>query len=55
MADALSLIEDHLDMHFRQNCKANQSLGRGHSRSWFVNLDVQLPIFDGALGAGDDH
>lgn len=32
-------MEDHLDMHFRQNRKANQSLGRGHSRSWFVDLD----------------
>ncbi|KAG1768508.1 hypothetical protein EDD22DRAFT_1001323 [Suillus occidentalis] len=36
MADALSLIEDHLDMHFRQNRKANQSLGRGHCRSCVV-------------------
>lgn len=35
-------MEDHLDMHFRQNRKANQSLGRGHSRSWFVDLDVRI-------------
>ncbi|KAG0709743.1 hypothetical protein DFH29DRAFT_885631 [Suillus ampliporus] len=32
-------MEDHLDMHFRQNRKANQNIGRGHSRSWFVDLD----------------
>lgn len=32
---------DHLDMHFRQNRKANDDLGRGHSRSWFVALDVR--------------
>ncbi|KAG1755588.1 hypothetical protein EDB19DRAFT_1662099 [Suillus lakei] len=32
-------LEDHLDMHFRQNRKANQNIGRGHSRSWFVDLD----------------
>ncbi|KAJ8587211.1 hypothetical protein M405DRAFT_319900 [Rhizopogon salebrosus TDB-379] len=31
-------MEDHLDMHFRQNRKANQNIGRGHSRSWFVDL-----------------
>ncbi|KAG1901129.1 uncharacterized protein F5891DRAFT_936818, partial [Suillus fuscotomentosus] len=37
-------MEDHLYMHFRQNCKANQSLGHGHSRSWFVDLDVQFPF-----------
>lgn len=27
-------------MHFRQNRKANQNVGRGHSRSWFVGVDV---------------
>ncbi|KAF8592392.1 hypothetical protein K439DRAFT_1503404 [Ramaria rubella] len=32
-------MEDHLDMHFRQNRKASQSVGRGHSRSWFVGAD----------------
>jgi len=31
--------EDHLDMHFRQNRKANQNIGRGHSRSWFVGVE----------------
>lgn len=35
------MIEDHLDMHFRQNRKANQNVGRGHSRSWFVAVDVR--------------
>lgn len=34
------LLEDHLDMHFRQNRKASQAIGRGHSRSWFVTLEV---------------
>ncbi|TRM67706.1 hypothetical protein BD626DRAFT_479581 [Schizophyllum amplum] len=29
----------HLDMHFRQNRKATQDLGRGHSRSWFVDFE----------------
>lgn len=33
--------EDHLDMHFRQNRKANQNIGRGHSRSWFVGVEVR--------------
>ena len=33
-------MQDHLDMHFRQNCKANQNIGHGHSRSWFVTLEV---------------
>jgi len=32
-------MEDHLDMHFRQNQKASQNVGRGHSRSWFVGAD----------------
>ncbi|KAH7929411.1 hypothetical protein BV22DRAFT_1029463 [Leucogyrophana mollusca] len=32
-------MESHLDMHFRQNRKANQNIGRGHSRSWFVGLE----------------
>ncbi|KAJ7904620.1 hypothetical protein B0H14DRAFT_2663686 [Mycena olivaceomarginata] len=32
-------MEDHLDMHFKQNRKANQNIGRGHSRSWFVGVD----------------
>ncbi|KAI1795172.1 hypothetical protein LXA43DRAFT_993775 [Ganoderma leucocontextum] len=32
-------FEDHLDMHFRQNRKATQASGRGHSRSWFIGLE----------------
>ncbi|KAF5344131.1 hypothetical protein D9758_008861 [Tetrapyrgos nigripes] len=32
-------MDDHLDMHFKQNMKANQNIGRGHSRSWFTNID----------------
>ncbi|KAH9853543.1 hypothetical protein C2E23DRAFT_821786 [Lenzites betulinus] len=32
-------LDDHLDMHFRQNRKASQAVGRGHSRSWFVSLE----------------
>ncbi|KAH8830485.1 hypothetical protein DL96DRAFT_1593135 [Flagelloscypha sp. PMI_526] len=32
-------LDDHLDMHFRQNRKASQDIGRGHSRSWFVTVD----------------
>jgi len=26
-------------MHFRQNRKANQNIGRGHSRSWFIGVE----------------
>ncbi|KAI0677557.1 hypothetical protein C8Q78DRAFT_1003278 [Trametes maxima] len=37
--DGKKLFEDHLDMHFRQNRKASQAIGRGHSRSWFVSLE----------------
>ncbi|KAG6336856.1 hypothetical protein ID866_2252 [Astraeus odoratus] len=29
-------MDDHLDMHFKQNRGVGQSMGRGHSRSWFV-------------------
>ncbi|KAJ7180206.1 hypothetical protein C8R43DRAFT_972196 [Mycena crocata] len=32
-------MEDHLDMHFKQNRKANQNIGRGHSRSWFIGVE----------------
>jgi len=31
--------EEHLDMHFRQNRRASQNVGRGHSRSWFVGIE----------------
>ena len=37
-------MEDHLDMHFRQNRKASQNIGRGHNRSWFVGADVSRPL-----------
>jgi hypothetical protein len=33
-------MEDHLDLHFKQNRKASQNTGRGHSRSWFVARQV---------------
>ena len=35
-------MDDHLDMHFRQNRKANQNIGRGHSRSWFIGIEVSV-------------
>ena len=37
-------MEDHLDMHFRQNRKASQAVGRGHSRSWFISLEVSVLV-----------
>ncbi|KZT12516.1 uncharacterized protein LAESUDRAFT_718777 [Laetiporus sulphureus 93-53] len=40
-------MEDHLDMHFRQNRRASQAVGRGHSRSWFVSVEDW--IHDGAI------
>ncbi|KAJ3810118.1 hypothetical protein F5876DRAFT_89055 [Lentinula aff. lateritia] len=38
-AEGKKALEDHLDMHFRQNLKANQNIGRGHSRSWFISVE----------------
>lgn len=35
-------MEEHLDMHFRQNRKASQGVGRGHSRSWFIGIEVRI-------------
>jgi len=35
-------MDDHLDMHFRQNRKATQNVGRGHSRSWFISIEDWL-------------
>ncbi|KAI5996628.1 hypothetical protein EDC04DRAFT_2872364 [Pisolithus marmoratus] len=32
-------MDDHLDMHFRQNSGVGQNVGRGHSRCWFVSLE----------------
>ena len=40
-------MESHLDMHFRQNRKANQNVGRGHSRGLFVTIEVCVLIFIG--------
>jgi len=36
---------DHLDMHFRQNRKASEDSGRGHSRSWFIGVEVSATIY----------
>ncbi|KAF9057660.1 hypothetical protein BJ165DRAFT_1422254 [Panaeolus papilionaceus] len=38
-ASGKKTLNDHLDMHFRQNRKAGQNVGRGHSRSWFIGLE----------------
>ncbi|KAL9712870.1 mRNA 3' end processing factor [Leucoagaricus gongylophorus] len=32
-------LEDHLDLHFRQNHKLSQNPGRGHDRSWFTSVE----------------
>jgi pre-mRNA cleavage complex 2 protein Pcf11 len=37
-------LESHLDMHFKQNRKAAQNTGRGHSRSWFVSIEVKYLV-----------
>jgi len=37
-------MEDHLDMHFRQNRKASENIGRGHNRSWFIGLKVRTDV-----------
>ncbi|GJJ07434.1 hypothetical protein Clacol_001636 [Clathrus columnatus] len=34
--DGKKQMEDHLDMHFRQNQKAGLNTGRGHIRCWFI-------------------
>lgn len=42
-------MEDHLDLHFKQNRKASQNTGRGHSRSWFIAREVSctsIPSFE---------
>ena len=38
-------IEVHLDLHFRQNRKAGECIGRGHSRGWYLTARVRLKIF----------
>uniref|UniRef100_A0A8H8CJU9 CID domain-containing protein n=1 Tax=Psilocybe cubensis TaxID=181762 RepID=A0A8H8CJU9_PSICU len=40
--------DDHLDMHFRQNRKASDDLGRGHSRSWFTSVEDWIQDVSGA-------
>jgi len=38
-------LENHLDMHFRQNSKVDQ--GRGHSRSWYIGLEDWIQDISG--------
>jgi hypothetical protein len=45
-------MQEHLDMHFRQNRKASQSVGRGHSRSWFLGAEVSNETALYGLGLG---
>ncbi|KAF9268141.1 hypothetical protein L218DRAFT_954518 [Marasmius fiardii PR-910] len=45
-------LEDHLDMHFRQNLKANQNIGRGHSRSWFIGAEDWIHDVSDVKGKG---
>ncbi|KAG6911199.1 hypothetical protein DXG01_003066 [Tephrocybe rancida] len=45
-------MENHLDMHFRQNRKANQNVGRGHSRSWFVGAEDWVHDLSNDKGKG---
>ncbi|KAF9055450.1 hypothetical protein BDZ89DRAFT_1056026 [Hymenopellis radicata] len=46
--------EEHLDMHFRQNRKANENVGRGHSRSWFVAVEDWIHDTADVKGKGRD-
>ncbi|KIJ56625.1 hypothetical protein M422DRAFT_22777 [Sphaerobolus stellatus SS14] len=51
-------MEEHLDMHFRQNRKASENVGRGHNRSWFVGVrdwinDISVDIK--GKGRADGH
>ncbi|KZO98035.1 hypothetical protein CALVIDRAFT_526335 [Calocera viscosa TUFC12733] len=43
--------QDHLDQHFRQNNRASQQMGRGYSRSWFIDADDW--IHDSLTDTGD--
>ena len=47
-------MQDHLNMHFRQNRKANQNTGHGHSRSWFIEVDVRVRFLYDNLTATDN-
>ena len=40
-ASGKKMMNDHLDMHFRQNRKAGQAVSRGHSRNWFISVEVR--------------
>jgi len=54
-AQGKKAMQEHLDMHFRQNRKASQSVGRGHSRSWFLGVEDwihDLPYSSGDRDAG---
>ncbi|KAF7301768.1 CID domain-containing protein [Mycena indigotica] len=46
-------MQAHLDMHFAQNRKANQNVGRGHSRSWFVGVEDWVQDVKGKGREGD--
>ena len=35
-------MQDHLNLHFRQDHEAGQNISCGHSRSWFVGVEVCL-------------
>ncbi|KAG6869287.1 hypothetical protein C0993_000040 [Termitomyces sp. T159_Od127] len=45
-------MEDHLDMHFRQNRKASQNVGRGHCRSWFIGVEDWVQDLSNYKGKG---
>ncbi|TFK55983.1 hypothetical protein OE88DRAFT_1652537 [Heliocybe sulcata] len=45
-------LEEHLDMHFRQNRKASQNVGRGHSRSWFIGVEDWIHEISDSKGKG---
>jgi len=54
-AQGKKAMQEHLDMHFRQNRKASQSVGRGHSRGWFLGVEDwirDLPYSSGDKDAG---
>ncbi|KAI5989236.1 hypothetical protein EDC04DRAFT_2873166 [Pisolithus marmoratus] len=38
-------MDNHLDMHLRQNSGVRQNVGRRHSRCWFISLEVCIRNF----------
>ncbi|KAK1233315.1 hypothetical protein PQX77_003541 [Marasmius sp. AFHP31] len=49
-------LEDRLDMHFRQNLKANQNIGRRRGRSWFIRVKDWIHNVPDVVGNGHaDH